>query len=189
MSEPAGPLAGESYEGYVTVRALPPQGMISVRADLSAEGEGAAMALLDALGAEMPDRRGIAEGRDGAVLAWMSPDEAMVLCSFDGARQLAAGLDEALSDQHVLVADVSDARAVIELEGGAVREVIAKLAPVDMDAFAPGEIRRTRLAQVPAAFWMPEEGRLRLVCFRSVARYVFDLLATAARPGREVAKG
>lgn len=189
MSDPAAPLAGERYEGYVTVRALPPQGMVSVRADLSAEGEGPAMALLDALGAEMPDRRGIAEGREGRWLAWMSPDEAMIFCGHEEARALAPALAEALGDQHVLVADVSDARAVFELEGEAVREVIAKLAPVDMDAFGPGEIRRTRLAQVPAAFWMPEEGRLRLVCFRSVARYVFDLLATAARPGREVARG
>ena len=66
--------------------------------------------------------------------------------------------------------------------------MVAKLAPVDLapGEFEPGQFRRTRLAQVPAALWMPEEDRIRLVVFRSVARYVFDLLSVAAQPGSEV---
>ena len=68
------------------------------------------------------------------------------------------------------------------------RDVIAKLAPVDMH---PGQFngtmfRRTRFAQVPAAFWMPDAQTVRIVCFRSVARYMFDLLRIAAQPGSEV---
>jgi sarcosine oxidase subunit gamma len=49
-----------------------------------------------------------------------------------------------------------------------------------MVAFPAGEIRRTRLAQIAAAFWMPQEGTVELVCFRSVAQYAFDLLTQAA---------
>ncbi|MFP4240059.1 MAG: sarcosine oxidase subunit gamma [Rhodosalinus sp.] len=185
MSEPAPALGGARAEGYVTVAELPPQGMISVRGDLSEEGEGVAQALADATGTDLPDVRGIAHAGDNA-LAWMSPDEAMIFCAYDAAEDLAQALREALTGAHALVANVSDARATFELTGAAVREVVAKLAPVDMDRLAPGEIRRTRLAQIPAAFWMPEEGRLRLICFRSVARYAFDLLAKAAETGAEV---
>ena len=84
--------------------------------------------------------------------------------------------------------NVSDARAVFRIKGPNTREVLAKLAPVDLSpqAFGPGMIRRTRLAQVPAAFWMEDTDTAQLVCFRSVAQYVFDLLKTAAQPGSEV---
>ncbi|MDP5334258.1 MAG: sarcosine oxidase subunit gamma, partial [Paracoccaceae bacterium] len=64
----------------------------------------------------------------------------------------------------------------------------AKLAPVDLHPahVGPGDVRRTRLAQVAGAFWMPEAGQINVVCFRSVAQYVFDLLCTAADPAASV---
>jgi sarcosine oxidase subunit gamma len=63
--------------------------------------------------------------------------------------------------------------------------VLAKGAPVDLApaAFGVGDFRRTRLGQVAAAFWMPAPDTFELMCFRSVAGYVADWLANAARPG------
>ncbi|MEO9629184.1 MAG: sarcosine oxidase subunit gamma, partial [Sulfitobacter sp.] len=46
--------------------------------------------------------------------------------------------------------------------------------------------RRTRMGQVPAAFWLREDGVFEVICFRSVAQYMFDLLSVAAQPGSEV---
>ena len=68
------------------------------------------------------------------------------------------------------------------------REVLGKLAPVELssEAFQPGQIRRSRLAQVAGAFWMDDAETLRVVCFRSAADYVFNLLKVAAQPGSEV---
>ena len=65
--------------------------------------------------------------------------------------------------------------------GACAREVMAKLAPVDFapDAFEMGMFRRTRMAQVPAAFWMNGEDAFSVVCFRSVGEYMFDLLSVA----------
>jgi sarcosine oxidase subunit gamma len=65
---------------------------------------------------------------------------------------------------------------------------VAKLAPVDLspDAFKPGEIRRTRLAQAAAAFHLRDNETCEIVCFRSVAQYVFDVLKSVSRPGGEV---
>jgi sarcosine oxidase subunit gamma len=81
-----------------------------------------------------------------------------------------------------MAVDVSDARCLFRLSGGPVREVLAKLTPADLhpDAFGPGEVRRTRLAQAAAAFWMPDAGTVELMAFRSVGTYVFDLLSNAA---------
>jgi sarcosine oxidase subunit gamma len=52
-------------------------------------------------------------------------------------------------------------------------------------AFEPGMIRRTRMAQIAAAFWMVDAETIRVVCFRSVAEYAFNLLKDAAEPGGE----
>ena len=81
---------------------------------------------------------------------------------------------------HHLAADVSDARSVFRIEGAGADAVIARLCPVDLQNLPGGEIRRTRAAQVACALWRADGG-ITLVAFRSVARYVFDILANAAR--------
>ena len=94
----------------------------------------------------------------------------------------------ALSGTHHLAVDVSDARAVFRIAGPQVREVLAKLCPVDLSpaVFQPGDLRRTRAAQVAAALWISGPDEFTLVSFRSVAGYVFDLLKTVSMPGSEV---
>ncbi len=73
-------------------------------------------------------------------------------------------------------------------DDGAIRDTLAKLTPADLrPASLPvEEVRRTRLAQVPAAIWIESEGQAKVVCFRSVAAYVFGLLKQASRRGSEV---
>ena len=61
-----------------------------------------------------------------------------------------------------------------------------KLCPVDMAGLAEGEIRRTRAAQVAAAFWKSGPEEFTLVSFRSVAGYVMGLLDVSARAGSEI---
>jgi sarcosine oxidase subunit gamma len=133
----------------------------------------------------MPGQREIV-WKDGRGLAWMSPDELLAILPY---AEVAGKLDEvarAMGSAHHLAVDVSDARALFRLKDKGVREVVAKLCPVDMATFRPGEIRRTRMAQVPAAFWVPDDETVMLICFRSVAQYAFDLLKGAAAPGGEV---
>jgi sarcosine oxidase subunit gamma len=94
-----------------------------------------------------------------------------------------------LGTTHALAVNVSDARAMFRVSGGAAaREVLAKLCPVDMSpgVFKSGMFRRTRMAQVATAFWMDDNEDIYIICFRSVAQYVFDLLKTAAQPGSKV---
>jgi len=185
MSEVASPLKGAAYRGFVEVEEADPQGMILLRGDLSDP------ILKDAVkatvGVAVPRLRTIALDH-GKGVAWMSPDELLLLVPCDEVGAVAADLDAALEGAHSLVADVSDARVAIRVRGTGARDVLAKLAPVDFskEAFGPGQIRRSRLAQVPAAFWMPAEDEFMVVAFRSVAEYVFNLLKTGAMPGSEV---
>lgn len=185
MSEPSSALPGATFEGFVTVHEAGLRGMITLRGDLASAKLQAAVKKLT--GVAVPEGRQIAlNGENGA--AWMSPDELLILLPYDKAPAAVAALQKALKGTHHLLANVSDARAVFRLDGQGGREVLAKLSPADLstDGFRPGDFRRTRLAQVAAAFWMDRDGSITLVCFRSVAGYVFGVLQHAAMPGAEV---
>ena len=64
------------------------------------------------------------------------------------------------------------------------KPVVQKLMPVDFATLEPGELRRSRAAQVAAAVWKSGNGYT-LVSFRSVAAYVFGALSHSVQPGSE----
>ena len=182
MSEAVSALPGAEYAGAVTVREAGLRGMITVRGDLGS----AAMkeAVKAATGYVVPDQRGVkSKGEKG--VAWMSPDELLILVPYAEAEPAVAKMQDALAGEHSLVVNVSDARAVFTLTGAGWREVLAKGAPGDIapDAFGQGEARRTRIGQIAAAFWISGEEEVTIVCFRSVAEFMFEWLSTASREG------
>lgn len=184
MSETVSALPGFHYSGLVNVNDAGPRGMITLRGDLSLPR--LAEALDREVGAPLPERRKVSRGQSGAV-AWMSPDELLIMA--DHARTpaaLIAGLEAALTGEFVTLADVSDARAVFTVTGPQACDVLAKICPVDFATFQPFEIRRTRAAQVAAALIREDADTFTLICFRSVARYMADLLTTVCAPGGEV---
>ncbi|MBV0911879.1 sarcosine oxidase subunit gamma [Anianabacter salinae] len=180
MSDAVSVLLGARVDGPVTVEDAGLCGMIVLRGDLSSPAFKAACT--EILGAGVPEALGSTVAGDRAVL-WMSTDEVLVLAPFAEASALTASLAEALEGTHHLVADVSDARAVLRLTGGALRETLARLTPADVApaSFPPGMVRRTRLAQSAAAIRMVSDNEAEVYCFRSVARYVMDILANAAQ--------
>lgn len=181
MSDPVSALKGARHAGLVEVRETGLGGMITLRGDFASSTFQAAVKSVT--GAEVPAIRKIAMGEQGAV-AWMSPDELLLLVDYAEADAVVAKLDEALAGEHFMATNVSDARACFSVSGDAAREVMGKLAPVDFSAekFGAGDFRRSRLAQVAAAFWMDEAGAFHIVCFRSVGQYMFDLLKVASHP-------
>ncbi len=186
MSEPVSALKNASEAtGIASISEIGPLGMITLRGDLDASS--LRNAATHVAGVDYPDPLSCnCVGERG--IAWMSPDELLVMCPYG---EVAANLDKiamALGSSHALAVNVSDARAVFQVKDPKAREVMAKLAPVDLDprVFSPGMFRRTRLAQVPAAFWMRDAETFQVICFRSVGQYVFDLLKVAAQPGSEV---
>lgn len=185
MSEPISALNHASYDGIANVRECGLQGMITLRGDLS--DKSLAKAVKDATGQNVPGQREALVSGDTGV-CWMSPDELLVLVPYAEVETKLAAMVKALGKTHALAVNVSDARAVFTISGASAREVLGKVAPVDLsaEAFQPGQIRRSRLAQVAGAFWMDDAETFRVVCFRSAADYVFKLLKVAAQPGSEV---
>ena len=185
MSDAVTDLNGASYDGLVRIKDAGLQGMITLRGD-----PGSAAFRKAATGVTGTDMPGQGQERcDGPYgICWMSPDEVMVLCPYEEVGVTLTKMRTSLGKAHALAVDVSDARASFILTGPHVREVIAKLCPVDMlpGAFEPGMFRRTRMAQVPAAFWMRDAQTVQVIVFRSVGQYVFDLLCAAGRSGSAV---
>ena len=183
MSNPAAvsALNGAAFAGYARIREIGPLGMITLRA--APDVAGLADAIMAATGCAIPQMRGIETAGDKRC-AWMSPDEYLLMTAYADVPAALDAIAKALAGQHHLALDVSDARAVLAIEGKAA-SVLAKLSPTDFTALGPKELRRTRLAQVPAAFWV-EGGNATVICFRSVVQYVFDLLSHAAKAGTEI---
>ena len=181
MSDPVSALNGASYAGFATIREIGPLGMITLRAkDLKSLTK----AIKAAVGTKVPGPRKIEFAGDNAC-GWMSPDEYLLILPYGEVAKALAALAKALAGEHHLAVDVSDARAVFRIEGVKAADVLRKLSPVDFDKLEPGELRRSRAAQVTAAMWM-QDGGYRLVSFRSVATYVMGLLTHSAMPGSEI---
>lgn len=185
MSEVRSALPGAVYEGAARVAEAGPRGMVTIRGDLAAAALKNAATGIAGVDIPGPGQANVAGERG---LAWMSPDEFLLLVPHGEADAAVDTLSRALEGTHHLAANVSDARARFTLSGPAAREVLAKLTPSDLDpaGFGPGQFRRTRLAQVAAAFWMTDADTFEIMCFRSQAAYVFEILKLGARPGAEV---
>jgi len=185
MSNAVSALNEASFEGFAKVSEMGLQGMITLRGDFKAAKF--KKGIKDVAGVAVPGQREVATKGD-TTLAWMSSDELLLLVPYANVNATVDALEKALKGTHFLAVNVSDARGLFRVSGAGARDAIAKLSPVDMstDAFGPGQLRRTRMAQVPAAIWMPDDTSVQIICFRSVAQYVFDLLKGATAPGSEV---
>ena len=186
-AKPVSALGGATFDGFAKVREIGPWGMITLRAKPGTKGLDKAVKA--AVGTGLPAVRrmewsGPADAGRGC--GWMSPDEYLLILPYAEVGTAMAALDKALKDQHFLAADVSDARAIFRIEGEKAGQVLAKLCPADLDRMEPGELRRTRVAQVAGAFWAGDGGYT-LVSFRSVAGYVMGLLSHSAMAGSELA--
>lgn len=163
-----------------TICRVDPPAVFAIRADLEALGP----QIAKATGLTLPASTRISHS-GARSLGWMSPDELLFMLPRDQAHDARVALEATLKDHHALIADVSDMRAVFDVNGAHAGDVIAKLCPADPDALADDGLRRTRAAQVACAFWRIEGG-FRMIAFRSVADYLQSLLANAAIPGSEL---
>lgn len=181
MHNPISALGGQSFAGFATIREIGPLGMITLRCKLD---EKPLATTLKKLGFSIPDARRMIASKDRST-GWMSHDELLLIMPYAEVGATMDALATGLAKTHHLAADVSDARAVFRIEGEKADQVLAKLCPVDLATLAPNELRRTRAAQVAAAFWA-DEGGYTLVSFRSVAGYVMGILRHSAAQGAEI---
>lgn len=167
-------------EALATVARVDGLGMILIRADLARAGD----AIAEAAGLAIPEATRIVT--DGSrSLGWMSPDEVLLILPAEETAEALAALQQALTGEHALVADVSDLRAVFDLSGAKAGQVLSKLCPVDLAAFPKDGLRRTRAAQTAVAFWRQGKG-FRVIGMRSTADYLGLILQNAAIPGSDL---
>ncbi len=178
-------LDGATSNGFAKVSEMGLRGMITLRGDFADRKFKSTVKKI--MGTAIPAQRQVLSNGDMRV-AWMSPDELLLMVPHATADDTVDALSKALKSTHHLAVNVSDARAVFQISGEKMRDVIGKVAPVDLSpaAFPVGQIRRTRATQVPAAFYFVDDTTVELICFRSVAGYMFDLLTRSATKGSDV---
>ena len=170
---------------YIGIERTGPVGQVTLRGDL--DDTALTAAVEQVIGLPVPGR--LAVNQAGAYRAvWMAPDELLLMVPAEETQVILAALDEALSRQHHMALDVSDARAVFRLTGALVAEVLAKGAPCDLsEAGCPvGTARRTHLAGLAVGLWHLDAEEWEIVCFRSFAHHLQAWLEAAAAPGAEV---
>ncbi len=168
--------------GEMRVTRAPRRGMIGLRGDLASAD--LQRVCSEVAGVPFPGPLQV-KCADESGLCWMSPDEVLILVPHDRLKVAQDRVNVVLQDTHFMSENLSDARALFCVEGSWCREVIAKNAPVDLhpDVFVPGQIRRSRLGQVAAAFWMRDDRTFQVICFASVADYVQELLDVSVLRG------
>lgn len=132
-----------------------------------------------------------ATARAGELAAlWLAPDEwLLATADADAAAALAGRIATALADRHHQVVDVSDFYAALELSGPELRGCLAKLVALDLHprAWRRDEVLATHLAKAMVQLWLVADEaedsgpRARIVVRRSMADYVWCLVADAAR--------
>ena len=156
-------------------------GLLTVRGDPAETPLAAAFERV--LGCGVPERLSSVAAGDRRV-RWMSPDEWLVSCPLEDVVTLERGLRDALDGARgASVADVSGGLCVLVLGGPAVRDVLARCVPIDLDprVFGPNRVASTVFAKTAATLGALEDGRVELICRRSFADYALRFLANAAR--------
>jgi heterotetrameric sarcosine oxidase gamma subunit len=99
--------------------------------------------------------------KDGVQIIWFGRGEAVLI----------GPAPDAVLGEHAAVVDVSDAWAVVSIEGADTIDVLARLVPVDLrdHAFAQGHTVRTQLLHLSASITKRGPDRFMILVFRSMA--------------------
>jgi sarcosine oxidase subunit gamma len=155
-------------------------GMITFKTSLSIEKVKAEIKSIT--GCQVPQPTQINSKKDFSV-GWMSPDELAILVDTHLVESTIEALSRKLKNIHHLCVDVSDSRVAFQIVGNGWREVLAKGTPADISprSFKTGDLRRSRIGNLAAAFWTVEINSVNLMCYRSVESFMCDWLENASR--------
>ena len=103
------------FEGIARISQVSGLGMLTLRGDFSDKKFQAGLKKTTRLSLPVPRQ---IEQAGGLSLAWMSPDEALLIGPEDEVSEVLPLLEAALKNCHAMVVDVSDARAVFAIWAG-----------------------------------------------------------------------
>ncbi|TGB00781.1 sarcosine oxidase subunit gamma family protein [Streptomyces sp. MZ04] len=128
--------------------------MLNLRVDPASE---AAARIEKTLGTPLPRQCGHTTTGGAHTVAWLGPDEWLVLSQAESTVTYAE-LSEALDGDPGSVVDVSANRTTLELTGPAARQVLEKGCPLDLHprSFGPGQAVSTTVGPIPVLLWQVE---------------------------------
>ncbi|MGQ0565733.1 MAG: sarcosine oxidase subunit gamma [Gemmobacter sp.] len=128
--------------------------------------EGAVQAALSGLGLDFPAPNRMHEGQ-GARIIWTGRAQAFLI----GPAAPDLGGLAATTDQ-------TDGWVALSLSGPSAADVLMRLVPLDLRAFAPGDAARSGLNHMPLILWRDAAG-FTILTFRSMARTAWHEIETA----------
>ena len=142
------------------------------------------------LGIDLPLKpRTTAVKYDDKVL-WLSVDQWLVCCPRNKADGLLGDLRRNLGEIHSLAVDVTDARAIIRLEGDIVREVLMKGSSIDftLPEYKAGLVRRLMFSEIAALALIVADKTctIDIYVFRSYADYTWMWIEATAKPAATI---
>ena len=101
------------------------------------------------IGARAPIESNTVSRVGDMLIAWLGPDEWLVVSPPDVKDGLAAKLQEALTGLHVSVNDISGGQTIIRLRGARARDLLNKGCPLDLHprAFGAGQCAQSHIAK------------------------------------------
>ncbi len=143
-----------------------------------------------ALGVALPTTPRTTASKGDVVCLWMSLDQWLITCPRKDVAALLAKLNKALEGIHSLAVDMSDARAIIRLEGDRVRETLMKGSSIDFtqSGYEAGTVRRMLFGEIAAMVHVVSDSPdvFELMVFRSYAHHAWDWVEATAMKGSEV---
>jgi sarcosine oxidase subunit gamma len=140
---------------------------------------------------ELPRAPNTATESDKHALLWLAPGQWLLVCDDERSVISELQLERALAGTTGTVVDVTHSYTVVEISGARARDVLAKGAPVDLDAstFRVGRCLQTCLAEMNVLLHARQAQVIALYVGRSYAASLWEWLTmSAAEFGYRVTK-
>ena len=179
----------EPAAGYaVSVEEVAGRGMIDLRGN---PDDAAFMAAArKAVDLELPTEPRTCATKDKVSALWLSIDQWLITMPLENCASMLSSLQMETEGLFALACDVSDARAIIRLEGNGVREVLMKGTSVDLTKpeFVRGAVRRMTFAEIAAMCHITgtSPDMIDLYVFRSYADYTWEWLEATASEASKI---
>lgn len=172
----------------IAIEEISDRGMIDLRGE--ADATNFRQAAKAVLGVDLPLKPRSAASNGDVTILWLSIDQWLICCPRDKTTGLVSRLRQKLGAIHSLCVDVSDARAVIRLQGDNAREVLMKGSSVDftLPEYRAGMVRRLMFAEIAALVHIAsdEPCTVDLYVFRSFADYTWKWIKATAKPAASI---
>jgi len=172
----------------IAIDEISDRGMIDLRGE--AGSTKFTQAAKTALGVELPLKPRSAASKGDVTVLWLSIDQWLVCCPRDKTAGLIKKLRKNLDAIHSLCVDVSDARAIIRLQGDNALEVLMKGSSVDftLPEYKAGMVRRLMFAEIAALTHIVSDKpcTVDIYVFRSYADYTWKWIKATAKPAASI---